>query len=331
MLRVVADARDAVAARPRGWGLYAKHLIAALGKQPDISLTPITRGWPGPEAAFELIGLPLAARRADVLHVPNCFLSPVRRCAGVVTIHDLAFEDHPGDFARATGIKYRRWTPLAARSAQIVITPSAFTRDDLGRRYGIDPAKVRVIAEAPALALGDAEPPAGPYILGVGDLRRKKNFVTLARAYALLREEGLEHRLVIAGLDAGEGPAIRAAAGRHPVELPGYVPERELDALLRGAALLAHPSVYEGYGLVLVEAMARGVPVVAANAGALPETAGDAAVLFDPGDAADLARAITTAIAERERLITAGHARAAGLSWERSARQTVAAYEDAVR
>src|SRR5439155_13276 len=86
-----------------------------------------------------------------------------------------------------------------------------------------------------------SEPPAGDYILGVGDLRKKKNWSTLGGAYASLRAGGLEHRLIIAGMDAGEGQAIRAAAGANPVELPGYVPDGELDALIRGAAVRAKP------------------------------------------------------------------------------------------
>ena len=330
MLRAVIDARDAAAPNPRGWGRYARWLIDALGRQPDIELIKAERGWPGPEFLFEAAGLPLASRGADVLHVPNCFLPLVRRCPGVVTIHDLAFEDRPEDFARKTALKYRQWTPRAARSAQIVITPSAFTRDDVVDRYDVDPAKIRVIGEAPTLPIGDKEPPPGPYILGVGDLRKKKNWVALANAYASLRARGLEQRLVIAGLDSGEGAAIRAAAGDNPIALPGYVTDRELDALIRGADLLVHPSLYEGYGLVLVEAMARGVPVVAADATALPEIAGGAAELFDPYDDGALATAISRALERSSELIEAGTKRVSELSWERAARETIEAYRAAI-
>ena len=329
MLRVAIDARDAVAPNPRGWGRYARELIAALDKQPDIELTKIVKGWPGPEALFETFGLAARARRADVLHQPNCFLPLTRRCAGVVTIHDLAFEDHPEDFARATALKYRAWTPRAARSAQVVITPSRFTAEDVARRDRVDPTKIHVIPEAPALAPGERVAPEGPYILGVGDLRKKKNFASLAAAYAMLRERGLPHRLIIAGVDAGESAAIRLAAGGHPVELPGYVADAELDAIIRGAAVLVHPSVYEGFGLVLVEAMARGVPVVAAKATALPETSGGAALLVEPYDVRAMADTIERAIGNRD-LVTAGYARVAELSWAKAAEATVEAYRDAV-
>ena len=107
--------------------------------------------------------------------------------------------------------------------------------------------------------------------------------------------------------------------------------DSELDALIRGAAVLVHPSLYEGYGLVLVEAMARDVPVVVANATALPETAGDAAVLFDPLTRRARGRDPSSALAERDELIEKGRARIAELSWDRAARETVAAYEDALR
>jgi glycosyltransferase involved in cell wall biosynthesis len=329
VLRAVVDARDAAHPQLRGWGWYVKALVSALRKQTDLDLQTIDHGWPGPEALFELAGLPRRARGADVLHAPNCFLPVKRPCAGVVTIHDLAFEEYPDDFASRTGTKYRTWTPRAARSAQRVIVPSAFTRDDVIARYGIDADKIRVIPEAPVVPIGTMQPPAGPYLLAGGDLREKKNFTTLAKAYAALRAGGLSHRLIIAGVDGGQSAAIRAAAGNAPIELPGYVPDTHLDALIRGASLVVHPSLYEGFGLILAEAMARGIPLVVANATALPETAGDAALLFDPLDADDLAGAITRALEHPGPLIEAGLARSARLSWDEVAAATVQVYREA--
>jgi len=252
---------------------------------------------------------------------------------GVVTIHDLAFEDFPEDFPGRTGWKYRTFTPRAARSAQRVICVSGYTANDVVRRYDVDEARVRIVPNAPSLPIGDAPAPEGegPYLLAVGDLRPKKNLLRLVEAFRQLRGEGLEHRLVLAGVDTGEGDRVRDAAGGEPVQLTGYLPDEQMDALMRGADALVHPSLYEGFGLVLVEAMARGVPVIAARATALPETGGDACEYFDPLDVADMARAISRVAgdaAHRGELVARGRARAATLSWAASAALTVAVYEE---
>ena len=326
MGQVVFDARDAVAPEPRGWGRYARDLLSALEERGDLDLLPLTTGWPGPELAWEQVALPriLRRERAALVHAPNCFLPLRRPCPGVVTIHDLAWEEHPDDFARTTAWKYRTFAPRAARSAERVICVSGFTRDDVVRRYGVEVEKVRVIGEAPSLPIGTADPQKGaPYILAVGDLRRKKNFGRLVEAFRSLRGEGLPHRLVIAGRDTGEGERLQATG----VELPGYVSDEDLDALMRGAALLVHPSLYEGYGLVIVEAMARGVPVAAARATALPETGGDAALYFDPLDVADIANTIRRALAE-EGLGERGRAHVASLSWDDVAARTADVYRE---
>jgi glycosyltransferase involved in cell wall biosynthesis len=323
--RVVFDARDTAEPEPRGWGRYARDLLAALQRRDDVDILPLTKGWPGPEVGWEQVVLPRILRReqAALVHAPNCFLPLQRPCPGVVTIHDLAWEEHPDDFAWTTGLKYRTIVPRAAQSAERVICVSEFTRADVIRRYGVDEEKIRVIGEAPSLAIGDAEPPSGPYILAVGDLRRKKNLGRLVDAFGHLRAEGLPHRLVIAGHDAGEGEHLRAPG----VELPGYVPEEQLDALMRGADLLVHPSLYEGFGLVIVEAMARGTPVAAARATALPETGGDAARYFDPLDVHDIADKILRALAD-DGLAERGRARAATLSWDDVAAKTVDVYRE---
>ena len=331
---VAIDARDAFAGQLRGWGRYTRELLGGLPVRPDLTYRVLARGGPGPELLFEQLGLPIRLQRlrADLVHAPNCFLPLLRGCPGVVTIHDLAFEQFPADFSARTGWKYRTFAPRAARSAQRVICVSGYTATDVVRRYGIDEARVRVIPNAPSLPIGDGPvADCGPYLLAVGDLRPKKNLLRLVQAFALLRAEGLEHRLVLAGVDGGEGARVRAAAGGEPVALTGYLDDARLDALMRGADALVHPSLYEGFGLVLVEAMARGVPVVAARATALPETGGAAAEYFDPLDVSDMAAAIRRVVADRGRrdeLVRLGRERAAVLSWEQSGALTAAVYEE---
>jgi glycosyltransferase involved in cell wall biosynthesis len=335
---VAIDGRDAFAHEPRGWGRYARCLIDAFwrpGVADGLELDVIRGGGAGPEIAFEQLKLPILLRRrtAALVHVTNCFLPVARPCPGVVTIHDLAFDAWPEDFSWRTGIKYRLFAPLAARSAEVVICPSEFTRRDLRERYGIDHSKVRVIPEAPALPLGDAEPAVErPYVLAVGDLRRKKNAAALVTAFAELhRTRAIRYRLVLAGADAGEGPRLRALAGDAPVELPGYVSDAALDALISGADLLVHPSLYEGFGLVVLEAMARGTPVLAARAGALPETGGDAAEYFDPKAPDALSDALGELLSDpprREQMRARGLEHVAQFSWERTARETVGVYRE---
>jgi len=315
MSTVILDVSEAQGARLRGWSRYVACLAAALGD----AVTPVAGRVRGPEVLWEQGGLPraLRRRRASLVHAPNCFLPLARPCPGVVTIHDLAFEAFPEDFAPRTRWKYATFTPAAARSAERVIVPSSFTRDDVVRRYGAAPEKVRVIPEAPALPVGDAPAPGGEYLLAVGDVRAKKNLGVLAEA---ARRLGV--RLVLAGIgDAGPlaGPGVEAT---------GWVDDARLDALMRGASVLVHPSRYEGFGLVVVEAMARGTPVACADATALPETAAGAAELFDPDDPADVTAAIERAAARRDELSRLGRARAAELSWARTAALTREVYEE---
>jgi glycosyltransferase involved in cell wall biosynthesis len=317
---VALDARDAFAAPLRGWGRYALELTRHL---PADLVRVYRQAGRGPEVLWEQVGLPAQLRRdgAAAVHAPNCFLALRRPCPGVVTIHDLAFEVYPGDFARRTGAKYRFITPRAARSAERVICVSQFTADDVCARYGVDPGKVRVIPNAPSLPIGDLPVPHNdPYLLAVGDLRAKKNLRRLIDAW---RQLGTGHRLVL----AGHGSMDDLPAG---VSITGFLSDGELDALLRGAALLVHPSLYEGFGLVIAEAMARGVPVACADATALPETAGGAAELFDPLDVDAITAAILRALGRSQELAAAGRARAAGWSWEQTAAQTADVYRELI-
>jgi glycosyltransferase involved in cell wall biosynthesis len=336
MPTVALDTRDAFVPMPHGSGIYARRLAQALrasAASEGLEYWFLDRGGRLPELWWEQVTFPRLLRRRGpgLVHTPNCFLPLHRPCPGIVTIHDLAFEVHPQDFSSRTGWKYRTFARRAARSAERVICDSGFTREDVCDRYGVDPDRTRVVPLAPALAHGRRPPPPGPYVLAVGDLRPKKNLERLVAAWRSLRAEGFAHRLVLVGADFGLGARLRALAGDHPLELTGFAGDETVDALMRGADLLVHPSLYEGFGLAVVEAMARDCPTAVADATALPETAGDAAAYFDPHDEASIAAAMRSVLedpARRAQLVAAGRARAAELTWERTAAATVAVYRE---
>jgi glycosyltransferase involved in cell wall biosynthesis len=332
---IAFDARDAFVPMPHGSGIYVRHLLEALRRSPPEGheLWALEDGGRGPELWWEQVVLPrlLRRRNAALIHSPDSFLPLRRRCPGVVTVYDLAFEAIPGDMRGATAFKYRTFVPRSARSAERVICPSRFTAEDLGHRYEVPPEQIRVIPGAPALAISSHPVPAGPYLLAVGDLRAKKNLRRLVEAYRIVRRDGIPHRLILAGADFGLADELRELAGREPLELLGFVDDERLDALIRGADALAVPSLYEGFGLVVLEAMVRDCPVVLARAGALPETGGPAAAYFDPLDVDDLAATLTQVLGDRNehaRLRRAGQERALEFSWDRTAAATVAVYEE---
>jgi glycosyltransferase involved in cell wall biosynthesis len=333
---IAFDARDAFVAMPHGSGIYVRCLLDALqrGFPPELELWPLQRGVPGlPEVAFEQAVLPLRAltHRAALIHGPDSFLPLRRRQPGVVTIHDLSFEAIPGDMPALTERKYQLLVPRSARSAELVICPSEFTAADVEQRYHVPRERIRVIAEAAALPLGQAPAPDGPYLLAASALRPKKNLEVLVAAFRDLHQEGLPHRLVLAGADCGSGPALQQLAGDAPVEITGFVDDARLDALIRGADALVVPSIYEGFGLVVLDAMVRGTPVVLARAGALPEVGGEAAAYFQPDDKSELVDVLRPLLSDRDQRSQrslAGIERARTFSWERAAEETLAVYRE---
>jgi glycosyltransferase involved in cell wall biosynthesis len=275
--------------------------------------------------AWEQVVLPLRAARAPALLCP-ANLAPVAHPRTVVVLHDAAPLRHPGWYSPAYAAWQRRLLPLIARRARQVITVSAFSRDELGALLGLAPDRVHVVpggvhaafspaadAERARAALGLAR----PYVLCVASHTARKNLGALVPAARTLAGEGIE--VVVAG---GHRPQFAAEQGLDALRLLGHVPDGLLPGLYAGAEAFALPSRYEGFGLPVLEAMASGTPVVAADTSALPETCGGAARLVPPdGDAIrDALGDLLGDAAERERLRAAGLARAAGFSWDATAR-----------
>jgi glycosyltransferase involved in cell wall biosynthesis len=278
--------------------------------------------------AWEQLALPLAARGSKLLLSP-ANTAPLAGRANVVVIHDAAPFHEPDWFRGAYGAWHRALIPRIARRARLVITPSEFVRGELIELFGLDPARVRAVAPGVDAALAeapDAEPVLrrlgleGPYVLALGTDSPRKNLALLDRIAPALADAGLAVAI------AGSGRSYLPASARGSARRLGYVPDADLPALYAGAAAFAMPSLYEGFGLPCVEAMAAGTPVVAAGRAALPEACAGAALLVDPDDPDAFAAALVRAAGpERARLAEAGRARAAGLSWARSAESVDAA------
>jgi len=273
--------------------------------------------------AWEQAWLPLAARGCDLILSP-ANLAPLASRRNVVVIHDAAPLRHPEWYGRAYAGWQRAALPRLARHARLVLTVSEFSKQEIVDVLGASPDRVEVVpgGVSERFSPGAARDPSErPYVLTVATRIARKNLGALARTHAALAERGID--LVAAGSGRGY-----MRPGDAPVTELGYVPEEGLPALYAAARAFVLPSLYEGFGLTCLEAMACGTPVVASNRGALPETCGDAALLVDPDDQRALADAVLTAATdegERARLRAAGRARAAQFSWDRTARETDAA------
>jgi glycosyltransferase involved in cell wall biosynthesis len=278
------------------------------------------------EVGCYLVVLPRKARRdgMDVLHCPTQRAPTRSRVPLVVTFHDLAVLRHPETFNRWTRTYSRRVLPGVVRAATRLIAVSEFTKRELLDLLEVPPEKVRVIPNAvgePFTADGDAA--GGDYVLAVSTLEPRKNLARLVEGYRRAGLNGLP--LLVAGA-AGWG-SVRVEGGG--VRWLGEVQDEELARLYRGARAVAYVSLYEGFGLPVLEAMACGAPVVAGRNAALEEVSGGAAVLVDPLDPDAIAAGLHEAIDRREELRPLGLARARAFDWQRVARETVAVYREA--
>jgi glycosyltransferase involved in cell wall biosynthesis len=272
--------------------------------------------------AWEQGVLPLRARRARWLLCP-ANLAPLAHPRVAVVVHDAAALRGPDWYAPGYARAQAALLPRIARRARLVITVSEFSRRELAELLGVDAVVVpggveherfRPAADAAGAPGGAGAARGGPgYVLTVGSRTARKNVGALAETARRLRSRGLE-------LWAAGGGRPQLAREEVPgVRWLGHVPDAELPALYAGARAFVLPSLHEGFGLPVLEAMACGVPVVAARAGALPETCGGAALLADPRSPRALAEAVETVLDDPGRWRAAGLARAAGFSWDRTA------------
>jgi glycosyltransferase involved in cell wall biosynthesis len=290
--------------------------------------------------------LPPALAAADLVHAASAVAVPP---AGdgqklVVTVHDLAFLAVPWCFPRQWRQMYRMGLRAAVRRADAIVTPSRSTAEDLLSRTKVDPSRVHVIPLAAALPASGVDPDPAlarlkiprPYILSVGTLEPRKNLVRLVRAYRRLATTGVPHALVLAGPLGWHRQALLrelALAGPGDIVLTGRVTSDDIDALYRRADLFVYPAIYEGFGLPVLEAMARGVPTISSSTTSLPEVAGDAAVGVHPGSIREIEAGMQRVLddpALADRLREDGLARAQRFSWDEAARLTLQVYEKAL-
>lgn len=359
------DASRATAARRTGTEHYSLQIIRGLiaaGPEHRFRLYLREQAAPGlfpkgdnvesavltPRRLWTHLGLAREMRRCppDMLFVPAHVVPLCHPPATVVTIHDIGYRFFPAQHPLGARLYLEASTRYSCMAARHVIADSQATARDLTQVYGVPAAKISVVYLGIDQASWHAEVTEQkrvrarnrlehPYVLYIGTLQPRKNLARLIEAFAQLPAHLGEHDLVLAGatgwLTSGIFQRVQKLGLTERVRFLGYVAQEDLAALLSAASCFVLPSLYEGFGLPVLEAMACGTPVVCSNAGALPEVAGDAALLFSPTDTAALVAALTQVLgdaATRATLVDRGRCQVQRFSWERCARETLAVLEE---
>lgn len=323
------------------WNAFERHALPGCHRLPGL----LTLG---------NLQLSRAARRYNLqlIHDPNGiapFLGPSGGARRVVTIHDAFPYVYPETHNRLDNWRYHWMLPRVARCADRVVTDSQHSRRDLQRYLGLSEADLAVVACGLSADFRPVDDPVArratldrygitrPYLLYVGGINARKNIARLFEAYARVRQHHPEVELVIGGKrqwQVGEIDATfeRLALHEH-VRFTGYLDDADLPALYSAAAAFVFPSLYEGFGLPPLEAMACGAPVITSNVSSLPEVVGDAALLADPRSIDELTDAICRVLDDptlAQTLRRRGQARAQHFTWSRAARETLAVYQQAL-
>lgn len=332
------------------WRLYFRDLPPPVlwdwTASAEVRVIPFPRLWTHIRLSWEM-----ATRPPDILYVPAHVLPIIHPRRSVVTIHDLGYRCFPEAHPPASRLYLELGTRWNARRALRVVVDSQATRADLERIYGTPAHKIRVIYPGHTPLIRRVEDPARirsarerlgipeRYILYIGTIQPRKNLVRLIEAYAHMRRrwpaDSEPPHLVLGGKMGWMTQDILGAVQRwglqNLVHLVGYVPDEELPALLSGALAFAFPSLYEGFGFPVLEAMACGTPVICSNTSSLPEVAGGAAVLVNPLDTAEIAGGLLKLLQDEElrrQMVEAGYHQVQRFSWASTARQLLELFEE---
>jgi glycosyltransferase involved in cell wall biosynthesis len=367
-LRVAIDATALLEPHLTGVGRVTAELLTRLGTRDDVAVRAYALSWRGRRLLADRVppgvtatGRPVAARplrriwlradrpviewwtgSVDVVHGPNYVVPPARHAAEVMTVHDLTCLHYP-ELCTDDILQFPHLIERAIRRGAWIHTPSATMADEVRNAFAVEPERVVPIDNGPTDVRG-GDPAEGRrlargdhYVLSLGTIEPRKDMPLLVRAFDAVAAGDPEVRLVVAGADGWgvEAFAAEVARARHRDRIVrlGWVSDEERSSLLRGASVFAYPSVYEGFGLPPLEAMAVDTPVVATRAGALPDVLGDAAALVPPGDADSLAEALSLALHDdttRAGLIGRGRRNLGRFSWDRTTTDLVALYRRAV-